>query len=318
MTLLSRLTRHGSPVGLIDRARSHSRRVLPCLERLEQRTVMTAIASPPVYQNPFMAPNNVSEIHLNAYQTDTFSTLGPASAPSQTVQERLIWPPSQIAGTIAVNSSGQILTIRVGPSPTSSGTSSGDETLLLIDPVTLKVLAEAILPNRPSDNGTVSFTGGGYFYLNNLDQVVCVTANQQIRIYSVQNDQFALDQTYDLSAAINNSSDILNSVLPDSSGNLWFITEQGDVGYVNPTTGSINITNIRDVPGANPSETDTKSFATDGQGGVYVVSDYALYRFQVGSNGAPQDTCAHGLRSRNSREARAESDRFGNNSDLFR
>ncbi len=290
MTLLSRLTRHGSPVGLIDRARSHSRRVLPCLERLEQRTVMTAIASPPVYQNPFMAPNNVSEIHLNAYQTDTFSTLGPASAPSQTVQERLIWPPSQIAGTIAVNSSGQILTIRVGPSPTSSGTSSGDETLLLIDPVTLKVLAEAILPNRPSDNGTVSFTGGGYFYLNNLDQVVCVTANQQIRIYSVQNDQFALDQTYDLSAAINNSSDILNSVLPDSSGNLWFITEQGDVGYVNPTTGSINITNIRDVPGANPSETDTKSFATDGQGGVYVVSDYALYRFQVGSNGAPQDT----------------------------
>ena len=118
MTFLSRLTRHGSPVGLIDRARSHSRRVLPCLERLEQRTVMTAIASPPVYQNPFMAPNNVSEIHLNAYQTDTFSTLGPASAPSQTVQERLIWPPSQIAGTIAVNSSGQILTIRVGPSPT--------------------------------------------------------------------------------------------------------------------------------------------------------------------------------------------------------
>ena len=164
------------------------------------------------------------------------------------------------------------------------------QTLLLIDPVTLKVLAEADLPNRPSDNGTVSFTGGGYFYLNNLDQVVCVTANQQIRIYSVQNDQFALDQTYDLSAAINNSSDILNSVLPDSSGNLWFITEQGDVGYVNPTTGSINITNIRDVPGANPSETDTKSFATDGQGGVYVVSDYALYRFQVGSNGAPQDT----------------------------
>ena len=60
------------------------------------------------------------------------------------------------------------------------------------------------------------------------------------------------------------------------------------MGYVNPTTGSINITNIRDVPGANPSETDTKSFATDGQGGVYVVSDYALYRFQVGSNGAPR------------------------------
>jgi hypothetical protein len=257
-------------------------------ERLEERAVLDAVPTPPIFQNPFMAPNNFSEIHLNAYQTDTTSTSGPASAGSQTVQQGLLRPITAIAGTIAFTSSGQILTIRVGPSPTTPGENA--QTLLLIDPVTLRVLAETDLPPRPSTGIVVSFSGGGYFYVDNLDRVVCVTATQEIRIYEVQNDQFVLVQTYDLSAQINDPSDILNSVLPDSAGNLWFITKLGDVGYVDPVSGTINIANVRDVPGANPNETNTKSFATDENGRVYVVSDYALYRFQVGPDGAPQNT----------------------------
>jgi hypothetical protein len=62
------------------------------------------------------------------------------------------------------------------------------------------------------------------------------------------------------------------------------------VGYVNPVSGAVNIGNLRDVPGANANETNTKSFATDESGGVYVVSDYALYRYQVGPAGSPQST----------------------------
>jgi hypothetical protein len=235
-----------------------------------------------------MAPNNFSEIHLNSYQTDTFSVSGPASARLQTVQQKLVGPvPFQVAATIAFNASGQILSIRVGPSPSKSGIVSA-ETLVLIDPVSLKVLDSVRLPNRVDDNaGGVNFAGGGYFYLDNLDRVVCVTASQQIRIYSVQNNQFVLDQSFDLSGVINSSSDALNSIVPDSAGNLWFITTDGIVGNVNPTSGAIQVTNIRNVPGANPAETDSKSFATDGQGGVYVLSDYALYRFHASDTGAP-------------------------------
>jgi hypothetical protein len=121
--------------------------------------------------------------------------------------------------------------------------------------------------------------------VDNLDRVVCVTANQQIRIYAVENNQFELVQTYDLSAKINNSSDIPNSVLPDSAGNLWFITAQGKVGYIsnsNNSSGTIYITDL--------NETISKSFATDADGGVYVVTDYALYRFQVGPGGTPENT----------------------------
>jgi hypothetical protein len=131
-----------------------------------------------------------------------------------------------------------------------------------------------------------SFSGGGYFYLNNLDQVVCVTANQQIQIYSVvksgRHDQFQLAQAYNVSSALEGSSDILNSVLPDSSGNLWFISQKGAVGYVNPATGKVVSTTL-------PSgEMITKSFATDSQGRVFVVSDSALYCFQATPSGGIQ------------------------------
>jgi hypothetical protein len=270
-----------------DRTTSRSKKALLRVEPLEERTVLDAVPTPAIFQNPFMAPNNFSEIHLNSFQTDTTSASGPADALSQTVQQGLLGPLPGIGGTMAFNSSGQILTIKVGPSFTP-----GEEaqTLLLLDPVTLSVLGKTDLPPRPNPGG-VSFAGGGYFYLDNLDRVVCVTANQQIQIYGVQkDDQFKLVELHDLSTQINNPSDILNSVLPDSAGNLWFITKQGDVGYVDAVDNTIHIANIRNVQNADPTETNTKSFATDGSGGVYVVSDYALYRFQVGPDGAPENT----------------------------
>jgi hypothetical protein len=287
MAILNLLRRYCSRDRETARSKSRSRRVYPGVELLETRTVPTAIATPPIYQNPFMAPNNFSEIHLNSYQTDTASVNGPASIAGQSVQQGFIGPPTAIGGTIAVNSSGQLVTIRVGPELTSSGMVTAVN-LLLIDPVTLKVIAQQDLPNRP-DTGSNIFAGG-YFYLDNLNRVVLDNSDQQIQIYAVQNNQFVLVQTYDLSAAINKPSDALNSVLPDSAGNLWFITGGGDVGYVNPASGAVQITSVTQVPGANPNETNTKSFATDGQGGVYVVTDYALYRFQVGADGAPEAT----------------------------
>jgi hypothetical protein len=38
---------------------------LPGFQQLEEHTVRNAIPTPPIFQNPFMAPNNFSEIHLN-------------------------------------------------------------------------------------------------------------------------------------------------------------------------------------------------------------------------------------------------------------
>ena len=105
-----------------------------------------AIPTPTIFQNPFMAANNFSEVHFNSFQTDTTSISGPASASSQKIQQGLLSPITAIAATIAFNSSGQILTIRVGPSLTNPDLEN--QTLLLIDAASLKILDEVNLPPK--------------------------------------------------------------------------------------------------------------------------------------------------------------------------
>jgi hypothetical protein len=244
---------------------------------------MSAIPAPPVYQNPFMAPNNLSEIHFNSSQTDTTTVAGPASFAHQKVQQGKISPIGRIAGSLAVDSTGQLVTIRVGPTVISRGQKEA-QTLLLIDPKTLRVLASKRLPPKPESGGAgTTFGGGGYFYLNNQNQVVCVTTTQQIRVYSIihsgSHNRFKLAQQYPIS--LDGPDDIPNSILPDSSGNLWFISHAGVVGYVNTTTAAHYEMNI--------NETISKSFATDGQGRVFVVSDYALYCFQAMPGGGIEE-----------------------------
>jgi hypothetical protein len=288
MAILNSLTRFLSRARVSGRPKPRPRRVYLGVEPLETRALLSGIPTPSIYQNPFMAPNNFSEIHFNSYQTDTTSANGPVSLASQTaVQQGPISPMNGIAGTIAFTSTGQLVTIRVG----QQSRNQEYQTLELIDPARLNVIASKSLPPRTSTGGGVSFAGGGYFYLDNLDRVVCVTANQEIRIYSIVSTadgyHFRLDQRYNLRRAIGDRQDILNSVLPDSSGNLWFITKNARIGFVDPY-GNISISSLRDAPGANSEETNTKSFATDENGGVFVVSDYALYRYQAGPDGIVQ------------------------------
>ena len=139
-----------------------------------------AIPTPQIFQNPFMAPNNLSEIHFNSFQTDTTSVSGPASASSQAVQQGLLRPIPAIGASITFNSGERNRTVRVGPSHTVARENT--ITLLLIDPVTLKILAHVDLPPKSRSGGTVSFSGGGYFYEDNQDRAVTITANNQIRI----------------------------------------------------------------------------------------------------------------------------------------
>ena len=158
MSILNRARRFFS-VGSSTRRQPCTRQAHLRVERLETRDLPAPIATPPIFQNPFMAPNNFSEIHLNSFQTDTFSVPGPGGDSGRAVQQGFIGPLlGGISGTLAFNAKGQILTIRVGTSLSKSGAQS-TQTILLVDPVTLKVLAERALPPRPEPKGGVSFAG---------------------------------------------------------------------------------------------------------------------------------------------------------------
>src|SRR5437867_4136183 len=90
---------------------------------------------------------------------------------------------------------------------------------------------------------------------------------------------FELVRTYDLSTIVGPTEGII-SCLPDWSGLLWFVTVNALVGTVDPASGAVQSMRLA-------GEAIGNSFAADETGGVFIVSDHAMYRFDAGAMREP-------------------------------
>jgi hypothetical protein len=174
---------------------------------------------------------------------------------------------------VTFDSRGRIVTICVG---------LDRPVLVLKDPVTLRTLASLDLPPRqPSVGGNpfTDFTGGGYFYLDERDRAVIPTTTRHLLVVEQTPEPgFRVVRDVDLGAVLSPTDKVV-SALPDWSGRVWFVAESGVVGTVAPDA---------DVVRAFPTgERITNSFAVDETGGVFIVTDGALYRFDPGPDGTP-------------------------------
>jgi hypothetical protein len=138
------------------------------------------------------------------------------------------------------------------------------------------------LPRRNlGPNPFQDFSGGGYFYLDHRDRAVISAGNRHILVVAetggTDNPGFALRRDYNVSSAVP-EGDALISALPGWSGRIWFASRNGVVGTVAPATGQ-----VRSVDKGEPIG---NSFAVDETGGVYIVTDKAMYRFDA-SQGRP-------------------------------
>jgi hypothetical protein len=219
-------------------------------------------------RNPFLAPNGRSNIHDDAYMTDTYAASGPLGDGSES--SALF---TRECGSITFDSQGRIVTVCVG---------LDQPVLALINPHSLAVLAAMPLPIRNLSSGGNPFTdfsGGGYFYLDQHDRAVIPTNNHHVLVVSESGSGFAVNRDYDLSAKIP-SADGIVSVLPDWKGLFWFVTRGGLVGTIDRGEGTVRTMQLS-------GEGISNSFAVDETGGVFIVSDRALYRFDADSKGAP-------------------------------
>jgi outer membrane protein assembly factor BamB len=227
-------------------------------------------------RHPFMAANDRSNLHDDAYQSDAGRTPGPLGRSPQ-VRSTLY---TQECASVTFDARGRILTVCVGLATVD---------LRLLDPETLDVLADYPLPPRPASSLSHPFTafgGGGYFYLDNHDRVVVPTSDGHIDVIAETGTADApaltLKRRYDVSKYVGDS--VILSVLPDWAGRLWFVTDSGVVGVVNPRTGTPRAMKLPN------DESIGNSVAVDETGGVFVVSDHALYRFDGGRAGRPKIT----------------------------
>jgi hypothetical protein len=231
-----------------------------------------AVTAPTVPAHPFMAPNERSNLHNDAYMTDTYRVSGPLG----NNMDRLSTFLSAECASVTFDRAGRIVSICVGLE---------GPRLVMFDAHTLELLAEMPLPPRSGSGGgnpLTDFSGGGYFYLDNQDRAVVSTNTRHVWVVGETSGPlgpgFALQHDYDVSGQVPLGDGII-SALPDWSGRIWFASVKGVVGTVDPVSGSAKSIDLAEPIG--------NSFAVDETGGVYIVSDRALYRFDPAVDGTP-------------------------------
>jgi hypothetical protein len=219
-------------------------------------------------RHPFMAPNGRSNLHNDAYQSDVYRRAGPLGRRMSRTSTFL----AHECASVTFDSRGRIVTICVGLERPF---------LAVMEPRTLEILDQMDLPPRtPGGGAFTDFSGGGYFYLDHRDRAVLPTTSRHLYVVQVTDaGELELSRDYDLSTAVP-SGDSIISALPDWDGLLWFASKRGIVGTLDFRSGRIRTLDTKEPNG--------NSFAVDDSGGVFIVTDEALYRFDATRRGRPK------------------------------
>ncbi|MBW2421525.1 MAG: hypothetical protein JRH19_23495, partial [Deltaproteobacteria bacterium] len=227
---------------------------------------MPAIHQP---HHPMLAESERSSMHGGSYNRDLNSYPGPLGHDTRAAH-RAFSKFVGVAPNIAFDSAGRLITVSLQL--------TGIE-MHLLDPETLETLAMVELPPKATfkDN-----SGGGYFHIDNRDRVLLAPSDETITIYEVvegdQGLEWQVSEIHDVSHVLPEGVNI-HDVIPDWSGNLWFVTSGGLLGYRNKDTGEFFTYELE-----KEGEVIQNSFAV-AEEGLYVVSTDALYFFNTRSDG---------------------------------
>lgn len=223
-------------------------------------------------RNPYLAPGNSSNMHVDSYASDVHPLGGPLG----------INPAATTYAHGAVGGECPCVTFDSRRNILAVCATFREFSLMLLAPDELRPLAKLALPPRASTRTLnlrkimTDTSGGAYFFLDNQDRVVLVDADQRLKVIEQLWDgddvEFEVVQDYDLLPLLReytDENDVITSVLPDWSGRYWFVSRGGLVGVLAPATGAISALCLE-------NEEIQNSFAVD-RHGVYIVSDRALY-----------------------------------------
>lgn len=238
-----------------------------------------------VPQHPYLADEGTNGMHGNSYNTDTYDYMGPLGI-NPVVKSRSMNVFGGLVATLMFDSKGRIMCI--------SGNVVGFR-LLLIDADTLEILAETRLPQRAStveaiktfdfDKISSDTSGGAYCHLLKGDRPIIGNSDNVIQIYYIDETsgkpEWKIEKEWDISSYLPEGS-YLTDALPDYDGNIWFVTRPGEVGYIDAETEEVKLMTLE-----NEEIQNTLAISEDG---IYIVSDTAMYRFDISKDGTPYYT----------------------------
>src|ERR1700760_877491 len=138
----------------------------PAPEFVGSPAIPAPFPAKPVPQSPFMAPNGLSGVHLDAYQSDTYTFGGPLGHSLEVTSTFR----AGLCGTVTFDSKGRIIVVCVGRRPI----------VYLMDPVTLQVMSRLPMPADTAADAPATFGAGGYFFLDQLSRAVIPTRTNDL------------------------------------------------------------------------------------------------------------------------------------------
>ncbi len=238
-----------------------------------------------VPQHPYLAPEGTNGMHGNSYNTDAYSYSGPLGI-NPVVKSRSMNVFGGLVATLMFDSKGRIMCI--------SGNVVGFR-LLLIDAETLEILAETRLPQRASTREffkTLDFSkissdtsGGAYCHLLEGDRPIIGNSDNVIQIFYIDETsgkpEWKVEKEWNISSYLPDGA-YLTDAVPDYDGNIWFVTRPGQVGFIDADTDEVRMISLQ-----NEEIQNTLAVADDG---IYIVSDHAMYRFDINEDNLPYYT----------------------------
>ncbi len=161
----------------------------------------------PPPQHPHLAPNGRSGVHADAAGSGTYPWNGPFGRAPEVDSEKMAALGGECA-TVTFDRDGRIVTV--------CGTFSGF-LVKLLDPRTLRTLAEYKLPQRPSTVEAITrldfsrifkdTSGGAYSYLDDEDRLVLADSRQHVVRLAHERTadggwRFVVDKDWDLTAHV--------------------------------------------------------------------------------------------------------------------
>ena len=234
----------------------------------EGSTASASIDAAPAPQNPALASGEWATIHNDSWMTDSYSAVRLPDPMTSSVA-------SFFAGgdcaSLLWNEQGEIVAVCVSPTEVRA---------YILDPRTLEPRAERHLAARAlAADALTNFSGGGYAVLDAGQRLVTPLPGGVIGRFDAR-DLTPVD-TFDVAGSLQPGEGI-TSVIPDWSGQLWFVGRQGTVGVLDPLSGSAQ--SLLSGPADDPVDIEN-SFAVV-EGGAYVVTGAELLALTI-DDGAP-------------------------------
>ncbi|MFJ1457294.1 hypothetical protein [Nocardia sp. N2S4-5] len=226
---------------------------------------------PPAHDR--LGPAGTATMHGDAEASDTTPNPGPGTGPIR-------------ARFVALGAACPTILIAADGLPQALCTSIATRApvLYLLDPATGAPLSS--LPLAAS-----SLLGGVYGYLDGTGDFVAATGGDSITWIGHEQApdggrRLFARRTVSVAPAVTEpcggpGCDALESLVPDRDGRVWFATEHGRVGYLDPESGAAQAVTL----GSGESVANSIAAAT---AGVAVAGDHALYLVRAGESGVPQ------------------------------